>query len=168
MNEKIKRLREETNVGFMHAKKAYEKADGDYEKALLALQEEGWRIANNRTAKLTRHSTIGYYVHANQRVVAMVELCCETDLTASADFFNRFANEIAMHIAAKGPKYLSKDAVPNELLYETDLQKECLLEQKYVRDEEKTIKELIMEFIYTHKENTEIKRFVCYHAIREL
>lgn len=164
----VKRLREETNVGFMHAKNAYEKADGDYEKALLALQEEGWKIAKNRTAKLTRHSTIGYYVHANQRVGAIVELCCESDLTASADFFNRFANEIAMHIAAKDPKYLSKDDVPKELFCEIDIQKDCLLEQKYVRDEEMTIKELIMEFIYTHKENTEIKRFVCYHAVRQV
>lgn len=168
MNDDIKRLRKETNVGLLHVKNAYEKAENNYDKALVELQEEGWKIAKNRTAKLTKHSTIGYYIHANQRVGAMVELWCETDLTASAEFFNQFANNIAMHIAATNPKYISKGDVPCENIKELEIQRNCLLHQKYILDEEKTIEELIMEFIYTHKENVEIKRFVCYQALRQL
>jgi len=135
---------------------------------LRYLEEDGWRIARNRKAKPVKYSTIGYYIHTNQRMGAMVELCCETDLTASAEFFNRFANEIAMHIAVKNPRFLSSDDIPQEEDGRIDVKKECLLEQDYIKNENKTINGMIMEFIYKHKENTEIKRFSCFQSERQI
>jgi len=171
--KRIKKLRELTGVGVMDVKNALVKADGDYDNALKTLKEEGMLIAKKRTAKITRHSTIGYYVHSNQRIAVLVELCCESDITSTSSFFMEFANDIAMHIAATNCDYLSKEDIPNELIEEVDegkledfYQKHCLLEQKYFREEEKSVQDVIMEFIYTHKENVEVKQFVCYEAGR--
>lgn len=190
--ESIKKLREETGVGIMDVKHALIKADGNYDKALKALKEEGMLIAKKRTAKITKHSTIGYYIHANQRIAVLVELSCESDITSKSDFFIKFANDIAMHIAAMNCQYISRDDVPEDLIeqmrkniicqtknenksnstiekivkrkLEKFYQTNCLLEQKYYRDKKKSIQDIIMEFIYKHKENIEIKRFVYYEA----
>lgn len=189
----IKKLRKETEVGVLDAKKALIKANGDYDEALRLLEEEGMEIAKKRTAKITKHSTIGYYIHTKQRIAVLVELACESDTTSTANFFTEFANDIAMHIAAKNCKYISKQDVPEDLIermcndficeaeneglsesgielfvnekIETYYQTSCLLEQRYYRDEDRTIHDIIMEFIYKYKENVEIKRFVSYARI---
>lgn len=102
----------------MDVKKALVKAGGDYGRALKALKEEGMLIAKKRTAKITRHSSIGYYIHTNQRIAVLVELCCESDLTSISNFFLKFANELAMHIAATKCEYLSKEDVPKKIIEE--------------------------------------------------
>lgn len=173
--ENIVKLRELTGVGMMQAKNALVKANGNYNIALQALNEEGMKIAKKRTAKITRYSTIGYYIHHNQRIAVLVEVSCESDITSTADFFIEFSNDIARHIAVTNPEYLTKEDIPDEVL-ETVIQDEhenfykehCLLEQTYYRDENKSVQDVIMEFIYTNKENVEIKRFVYYEANREL
>lgn len=193
MNMKeVKKIREQTGVGYMVAKDAYVKAGGDYDKALSEVKNMGLIIAEKRRAKITNNSTIGYYAHSKQRIVSIVELCCESKYTASADYFIKFANDIATHIAAAPPKYLSKKEVPKEIIdnihntyiYEMDnnniseksldkkiknraqeyYEENCLLEQKYIRDLNKSIHDLIMEFIYLHKENIMIRRFNWYKA----
>lgn len=104
-----------------------------------------------------------------------MELCCESDLTSTSGSFLKFANDLAMHIAATKCDYLSKEDVPNRIIEEIGedkredfYRKHCLLEQRYYRDEEKSIQDVILEFIYTHKENVEVKRFVYYEAGRIL
>lgn len=173
--KEIKIIRNETGIGLKSAQKVLEAADGDLEKALDCVKEEGRRIAFQRTAKPTKASTIGFYVHGNQKIVAMVEVSCESDLTAASDFFNEFANRIAMHIAANESKYISRKDVPCEILEDIPAnklnefyKKNCLLEQAYVCDESITISDFIFEFIYKHKENVEINRFSCYTSRREL
>lgn len=173
--EKTKRLKDETGIPLFEARQTLEKAEGDYEKALELIYEEGMRIARQRKAKLTKASSIGYYVHGKQRMVSIVELCCESDLTASAEFFLRFANDIAKHISASECKYLNEKEVDIEEIKNLNeeekgeyYEKYCLLNQKYILNPKITIDELLMEFIYTHKENVEIKRFETYEARRDL
>ena len=148
------------NIPFIQIKKAYDKADGDIELARKLIREDEIRIAKNRTAKITKFSTIGYYIHTNQRIGALVELACESDLTAATDEFNEFANQIAMHVAVMKPRYLSSYEVKED----ENLKEDCLLEQQFFQDENKTIQEMLLDFIYEQKENVEIKRFVCFEA----
>jgi len=171
----VKIIRDETGIGLKSAQNVLNASKGDLKKALESVKEEGKRIAYQRTAKLTKSSTIGFYVHGNQRIVAMVEISCESDLTASSDFFNEFANRIAMHVAAKKSKYLSRKDVPNEILEAIPsdelnefYKQNCLLDQPYVCNESMSINDLIFEFIYKHKENVEINRFSCYTSRREI
>ena len=127
MKEDLITLRKEMNIPFIQIKKAYDKADGNIELARKLIREDEFRIAKNRTAKLTRFSTIGYYIHTNQRIGALVELACESDVTAEMDEFNEFANQIAMHVAVMNPRYLSsREAEENE-----NSKENCLLEKKF-------------------------------------
>ncbi len=173
--EKIIKIRDESGLGLKSAQKVLEESNGELKRALECVKEEGKRIAFQRTAKLTKASTIGYYVHGDQKIVAMVEIACESDLTASADFFNQFANKIAMHIAAAQCTYLNRNEIPKEILNEIpseDLEdfymQNCLLEQPYICNESISISDLILEFIYKHKENVEIKRFSYYKSRRDI
>jgi len=173
--EKIKCLREKTGIGILLAKKMLIRSDGDVNKAIEYIREEGKRIAVQRTAKPTKSSTVGLYSHCNGKIVSMVEICCESDLTATSTFFNEFANNIAMHIAAKECKYISKKDIPKQVIENLSLdelkifyKESCLLEQDYIRCPEKTIHQVLMEFIYIHKANVEIARFECYRSRRVL
>lgn len=110
-----------------------------------------------------------------KKIVAMVEVSCESDLTASAKFFNEFANNIAMHIAATNCCYISRKDIPKavyENIAESDMEafcaKNCLLEQQYILDDRMKISDLLISFVYKHKENVKINRFSCYKARREL
>lgn len=160
MKEELMILRKEMNIPFIQIKKIYDKAGGDIELARKLIREDELRIAKNRTAKLTKYSTIGYYIHTNQRIGSLVELACESDLMAATDEFNEFANQIAMHVAVMNPRYLSL----LDLKEDEYMKQDCLLEQKFFQDENKTIQEMLMDFIYEKKENVEIKRFVCFEA----
>lgn len=190
--EKLKNLRKQTEVGVTDAKRALIKADGDYDKALQALKDDGLLIAKKKAAKITKFSTIGYYIHTKRRIAVLVELWCESEIASQTEEFTNLADDIAMHIAAKNPHYISKSDVPKELveqlqceflaqakienkpdsLIETIVdgkmkkfyQDNCLLEQRYYRDEEKSMQEVLIWSVYTLKENIEIKRFVRYET----
>ena len=142
--EKIKRLRQETEISLAECKKALEKAQGDIEKAKEILKKEGKRIAEKKREREAREGIIESYVHTGKKIGVLLELNCETDFVAKSPEFQRLAHELALQIAAIDPK-----EVP-------------LLEQPWIKDETKKVKDLIDEYIAKLKENIVVKRFERY------
>lgn len=185
--EDIKKLRKKTGVGISDCKEALEDSKGDFEKAVEFLRKKGVLKAKKRAARETTNGYIGSYVH-NGQIGVLVELECETDFVARNEKFQKLAWEIALHIAASSPFYVSKDDVPKrevekekeiisdrlkeegkpehilDKIIEGQIQKfyeeVCLLEQPYVRDEKKKIKDLISETVAAFGEKIEIGRFI--------
>lgn len=112
--EEIKRLRELTGVGITDAKKALEETGGDFDKALEAMRKKGMTKAEKRGEREARAGIIGTYNHDN-RIGVVVEVNCETDFVARNDIFTTLVKDLAMHIAASNPEFVSKDDVPQEM-----------------------------------------------------
>ncbi len=112
--EKIKQLREETAAGMMDVKRALEASDGDLEGARRVLRERGQAIAAKKSARETHEGLIEAYIHFNGRVGALVEVNCETDFVARNDDFRAFARDVALHVAAAAPLYVSEEEVPED------------------------------------------------------
>jgi elongation factor Ts len=108
----VKALRDRTGAGMMDCKAALAEAGGDVESAVEILRVKGQASAANRAGRGTGEGAIGVYLHANDRVAAMVEVQCETDFVARNEDFKAFAYEVALHIAATGPRYVSVDDIP--------------------------------------------------------
>ncbi|MFW6110245.1 MAG: translation elongation factor Ts [Patescibacteria group bacterium] len=140
--EQVKKLREKTGVGVMACRKALLEADGDMEVAEKALQEQAAMVAAERGDRETSEGLVVSYIHSDSRVGVLLELASETDFAARSEQFETTAKEIAMHICAMNP-----------------VDKEELLEQEWIRDQSKQIKDLVAELRATTKENIEIKRF---------
>ncbi len=181
-------LREKTGVGMMDAKRALEDAGGDEAKAIELLRKKGMKAVEKRQDRVAREGVVEAYVHSNARVGVLVSLACETDFVARNDSFRSLAHEIALHIAAMNPQYLSPADIPQDVLekereiyrdqvkaakkpeamvekiVEGKLQKfykdTCLLEQAFVKDESKTIEGLIVEATAKIGEKIEIREFV--------
>ncbi len=183
-------LRKSTGVGIVDCKKALEECAGDLEKSTEYLRKQGSMKANKKADRSTGEGVIGSYIHAGGRVGVLVEVNCETDFVARTDEFQDLVKDIAMHIAAANPLYVSIDEVPKDIvekekeIYREQLKKEgkpdeivekiligkvqkyyedvCLLEQPFIKEEKKKIKELIQEKIAKIGENIVIKRFARY------
>jgi len=183
----VKKLREQTGAAMMDAKHALEEAGGDIEKAIESLRKKGQKMAAKRAGREAKEGCVAAYIHANGQVGAMVELVSETDFVARNEQFKELAYDIAMHVAATDPQYLSSDDVPEEVIkkekevYREQLAKEgkpesmmenimkgklkkfytdvCLLDQSFIKDEEKTVAEVITEAIGRMGEKIEIRRF---------
>jgi len=188
MLEKVKKLREETNAGVVDCKKALEESKGDLEKARLILRKKGAKIAQKKSGEVTNQGLITSYIHHNGRVGVLVEAHCQSDFVAKNEEFQQFVKNIAMQIAASNPKWVSQEDVPQEKIEEerkilTEQAKEegkpshivekivegrmkkfyeqvCLLNQPYIKDEEKTVKEYLQQMIAKLGENIRIARFV--------
>jgi elongation factor Ts len=143
--DQIKKLREETGVSISECKKALIEAKGDFPKAKEILKNWGKDFAKNKTEKEAKQGIIESYIHSNKKVGVMIELCCETDFVAKNPDFQKLAHELSLQIAAINPS----DENP-------------LLNQPWIRDETKTIKDLIDEYIAKLGENIIIKRFIRY------
>jgi len=142
--DQIKKLREETSLPISECKKALEEARGDLEKAKEILRKSGKDFAKKKREREVRAGIIESYIHPGRRIGAMVELYCESDFVAKSEDFQKLAHELCLQIAAMNPK------------------KSGLLSQPWIRDETKTIKNLIDEYIAKLGENIIIKRFVRY------
>jgi len=142
--KQIKELRDATSVSITECKKALKEAGGDFEKAKEVLMERGREIAKNRAARETAEGLIDSYIHAGGRVGVMIELHCESDFVARSEDFQQLSHEICLQIAAMDPE-------------ETPL-----MEQPWIRDPKKNIKELIEEYITKFGENIALERFVRY------
>ena len=140
--EKVKKLRAKTKVGVMDCRQALEATDADLKKAEEWLRKKGFQSADKRAHRETACGLIEAYTHAEGKIVAMVELCCETDFVARTEDFKKLAHELAMQVAALNPK---------------DAQE--LLSQPWIRDENKEINELIKELGAKTGENIKIGRF---------
>lgn len=188
--EQIKELREATGAGVLDAKKALVAAEGDFDKAVDALREKGLARAAKRADREANEGVIEMYSHLGQRVGVMLELNSETDFVARNEMFQNVAHDIALHVAAMAPEYLSREEVPQEDLdreievLRAQAEKEgkpehiiekivagrldkfykdtVLLEQPFVKDEEITVQDLINNAISVLGENIILRRYVRY------
>jgi len=185
--EQIKELREETGAGIMDCRKALEQADGDFQKALEALREKGLATAAKRADREASEGVVELYSHGNGRVGVMVEVNCETDFVARSEGFRTLAHELALQIAAGAPDYIREEDIPAEVLeHERSLARAAALEegkpeavaerivegrlakfmdetvllrQVYIRDDNLTIPQLMMDKVASIGENIVIRRF---------
>lgn len=186
----VKELRDRTNAGIMDCKMALQECEGDMEKAVAYLRKKGLAVALKRAGRVMTEGAIQAYIHAGGKIGVLVEVNCETDFVARNEQFQEFVKNIAMHIAAASPLYLRREDVRPEVLekekeiyraqaieagkpekildkiVEGRIQKYygevCLLEQKYVRDPDLTIQEVLTELIAKTGENITIRRFARY------
>lgn len=184
----VKKLRDQTGAGMMECKKALEEVNGDIEKATDILRKKGIADAQKREGKETTEGMIGHYIHMGGKIGVLVEVNCETDFVARNDEFKEFVRDIAMHITASNPIAVERESVPDnivekekeiytdqalgmgkpekivEKIVEGKLEKYfaqiCLLEQPFVKDPDKTVKELLDELRAKVGENIVIRRFV--------
>ena len=110
----VKALRDKTGAGFMDCKSALTEADGDLEKAVTILRTRGQARAAKRSGRTTSQGLVGTYIHAGGQVGVLVEAGCESDFVARTDEFQQLVREVAMHIAAANPVYVTRDQVPSE------------------------------------------------------
>lgn len=162
----IKNLRESTGSGVMECKKALAECGGDVAAAEKWLQERGSMKAADKSGRSAKEGLVESYIHNAGRLGVLVEINCETDFVARNEEFKKFVHDIAMHIAAAGPAFVSEDDVPEDLL--TGLPKEekadflkekVLLNQAYIRDESTTVREMLTNLIGKTGENVVIRRF---------
>lgn len=186
--KEVKNLRDRTGASMMGCKKALEESSGDVEKAMKVLQKSGSKIADKKYGRDTAEGYIGSYIHSNGKIGVLVEINCETDFVAKGNEFTELAHNLAMHIAASNPEYVSYDEIdfadieskkkelmeearkenkPQEILekiVEGKIKKYfneiCLLNQPFVKNTDITVEELITEKIAKTGENIKVKKFV--------
>ena len=184
----VKELRAATGAGILYCKKALEEAEGDFDKAIQYLREKGQAEARRRQDRETREGLIEGYVHAGNRVAALVEVNCETDFVARTDEFRKLAHDLAMQVVAARPLYISPEDIPPEVLEEEKrvlraqaaatgkpahildkiaegklkkfYDEVCLLRQPFIKDPDITVQELITRAIAKLGENIVVRRFV--------
>lgn len=188
----VKKLREESGISIMECKKALEETGNDYAKAVEYLRKKGFEKAKKKSSRTTQEGIIHSYIHSNRKIGVLLELGCETDFVARNEDFVLLAKDISMQIAAMNPGFVSPEDVSQEELdkereiYREQMLKQgkpekivdkivegklkkfytenCLLDQKFFKDEEKTIQDLIAESIHKLGENITVKRFVRYQV----
>ena len=155
--DSIKELREQSGAGVMQCRNALEKHEGNREKALEFLKEQGLLKARAKAERTAAEGLIEAYIHIGGRVGAMVELNCETDFVARTDEFKQLAHNLAMQVAAMDPRFVSEEDVPKGA--DIEPQAACLLRQLYIKDQELTIQDIITETIAKVGENIKVGRF---------
>jgi len=155
--DRVKELREQSGAGVMDCRNALLDAEGDMEKALQCLREQGFIKAEEKASRAVSQGIIEAYIHAGGRIGAIVELNCETDFVARTDEFKELAHNLALQIVALAPQYISSE----EILEGADVepQEACLLLQPYIKAPEMTIRDLITEMIARVGENIKVNRF---------
>ena len=186
-SQMVKELRDKTNAGMMDCKKALTETAGDMEKAVDLLRQKGLAVAAKRAGRATKEGVVESYIHAGGKLGVMVEVGCETDFVAKTDDFKAFAKNVAMHVAAVNPVAVTREDVPADILQrekdiyvnqalesgkpqqiaekmvagkiEKYLAEVCLMEQKYVKNPDLTIQDLLNELVAKMGENISIKKF---------
>lgn len=186
----VAKLRAQTGVGMMECKKALTEANGDFEKAIVILRERGLKAVDKKQGRIASEGLVASYIHMGGRIGVLVEVNCETDFVAKSDDFQVLVKDIAMQIAAANPKYVREEEVdPSELEKEKEILKVqalnegkpanivermiegrikkyyedvCLLNQPFVKDSSKTIKDILTEATLKIGEKISVRRFVRY------
>lgn len=153
----IKELREQTRAGVMVCRAALVEAEGDLGKAVKILEKRSLIEAGKKVAREARQGLVEAYIHTGGRIGALVEVNCETDFVANTDEFKDLAHNLAMQVAAQAPLYLAPENVPEGTSCQPET--DCLLEQPYIKDPTKTIRDIIAETIAKTGENIKIGRF---------
>ncbi len=188
--DQIKQLRDETGVSPVEIKKALDQSNGDLEKAKELLRVWGKKVSDKKVAREAFQGVVDYYLHPNAKTGVLLDIRCETDFVAASPEFKNLAHEVCLQIAAMKPLYVSETSIPEEFLdgerkiyteqaagsgkpqnivdqmIEGKLNKYkesiCLLSQPWIKDDTKTIKNLIEDTVAKVGENIEVKRFVRY------
>jgi len=183
----VKELRERTNAGFMDCKTALKESNGDMEKAIDYLRVKGLATAQKKSHRQTNEGLVLSYIHPGSRIGVLVELNCETDFVARTDEFQAFGRDIAMQVAAAAPLALNREEIPADVLekerevfrtqaleqkkpqnviekivegkVEKFYTESCLLDQPFIKDDTKTVRDLLNELIAKLGENIKIVRF---------
>jgi elongation factor Ts len=186
----VKQLREKTGVGMMKCKEALMKADGDLEQAEKHLRKQGEAAAAKKAGRATGEGLVASYIHTGDKIGVMVEVNCETDFAARSEDFRGLVHDISMHIAASAPRFVRREDVSESILAdEREIAREqalkagkpekvvdkivdgkiekyyaenCLLEQPFVKDPDKTIGQLVSDAVAKIGENIQVRRFVRY------
>ncbi len=186
----VKELREKTGAGMMDCKNALTEASGDMEKAVEILRKKGVAKAEKKSSRVVKDGLVHAYIHPGGKIGVLVEVNCETDFVAKTNDFNEFVHNLSMHIAASSPLSIDRENLPAEVVErEMRIFKEqaaesgkpaniaekiatgkmekfyaeaVLLEQAYIRDPEKTVKDYMTEAIAKLGENISIRRFARY------
>ena len=187
----VKELREATGAGILDCRKALQEHHGDFDKAITWLREKGLAAAAKKAGREAKDGVVELYSHGGGRVGVMVEVNCETDFVAKTDDFKSLARDIAMQIAAMNPQFIKREEVPaatveREMeIYRTQARNEkkpenivervasgklekffqdvCLLEQTFIKDAGKTIRDIILEITAKTGEKVTIRRFKRFH-----
>ncbi|RLC95669.1 MAG: translation elongation factor Ts [Chloroflexi bacterium] len=163
--EQIKALREKTSAGVMECKNALQEAEADLERAFEILQERGLAKAEKKKDRLASEGRIEAYVHHGSRIGAMVELNCETDFVAKTDEFKALAHDLALQVVATNPRFLSAEDIPEG--EDVVPEEACLLEQPFIKDESKRVRQLVAEVIAKTGEKVHVRRFVRFEVGEE-
>jgi len=183
----VKELREKTGAGMMDCKNALNESKGDMEDAIVYLRKKGLASAQKKASRIAAEGMIGHYIHAGSKLGVLVEVNCETDFAARSDNFTALVKDVAMHIAAASPLYVKREDVPTEVLEkEKEIYKDqarasgkpanivdkiaegkmesyyemaCLYDQKFVKDPNITVKDLINNIVAKIGENIQVRRF---------
>jgi elongation factor Ts len=186
----VKQLREQTGAPMMDCKKALLESGGDFEKAVTYLRQKSLATVTKKASRTASDGLIAAYIHPGSKIGVMVELNCETDFVARGDDFTAFTKNVAMHIAALNPLYIRREEVSEQVMEsEKAIYREqakqsgkpekfwdkiisgrlekfyaevCLLEQTYIKDDTRTVQEVLNELIAKLGENISIRRFVRY------
>jgi elongation factor Ts len=155
--EAVKALRALTGAGVMECKRAREEAGGDMEKAQAILRARGAVSAAKVAHRETRQGVVEAYIHSGGRIGALVEVNCETDFVARTAVFQGLAHDLAMQVVAMAPKYISPEEMPpGETAPPAEV---CLLQQPFVKDPTRTVRDRINEVIAQTGENIRVRRF---------
>ena len=188
----VRDLREKTGAGIMDCKKALLESGGDLEKAVDYLRQKGLALAAKKQGRVAAEGLVGAYIHGGGKIGVLVELNCETDFVARTPEFQGLLKDVAMQIAAAGPRYVRRDDVPSD---ETEREREiyrrqaqdlgkpekvidkivdgkiehfysevCLLEQEFIKDSDRHVEDLIREVVTKVGENVQVSRFTRFHV----
>lgn len=155
--EDIKALRAQTGAGIMDCKRALQEADGDLERARELLAERGVASAAKKASRETNEGLVESYVHSGGKIAALVEVNCETDFVARTPDFKGLAHDIAMQVVAMSPLYVDSDAIPDG--EESDPQVVCLMQQPFIKDDTRSVQDLVNEAMAKLGENLRVRRF---------
>jgi elongation factor Ts len=186
----VKQLREKTGAGMMDCKKALTEADGDIEKAMTLLREQGLAKAAKKSSRTANEGAVTAYIHPGDKLGVLIEVNCETDFVARTKDFAALCKDLAMQIAAANPLVVKREELDQELIdqekeiYKTQAlnegkpekivdkivsgklekyyQEVVLLEQAFIKDQDKTVNDIIIEAVAKLGENIQVKRFVRY------
>jgi elongation factor Ts len=185
--QQVKELRERTGAGFMDCRNALVESAGDVEQAVQILRKRGQAVAQKKAGREATEGSVGSYVHAGGKIGVLVEVNCETDFVARTEEFQRLCHELAMHIAALDPRFVRREDVGEDVLkrereiYQAQAQNDgkrgeiiekivvgrmekffeenCLYEQRFIKDESVTVRELIEQSIARMGEKVSVRRF---------
>jgi elongation factor Ts len=181
----VKKLRAKTSAGMMDCKEALVEADGDQEQAMTLLREKGKAAAEKKRSRTANEGIIAHYVHGDNKIGVLVEINCETDFVARNEDFQELGKEVAMQVAAMDPLVVRREQLSDEVIerersiyakhaadkpdhviekivdgkMEKFFSKVCLIEQEYIRDNSKTIRDLVDEMVGVVGEKIRIARF---------